>query len=171
MDKSAEAPPAWPLEVAALHLFYINAGVSPCVELFSRTLGSRKRLSACERSDGLDRQQRLRRPGEQGGAFRLPRSVILLARRRCGSIRIYLEDALLAKRRLLLDVECKHGRIPPHDRGPVGHWPMQARPHRAHIWRVALRPAVEHAVLAEGWAARRGLRIPARVCRTGRASG
>src|SRR4051812_22220359 len=53
VDKGAEASPAWPLGVTALHLFYINAGVSPCVELFGRTLGSSKRLSTCERSDGL----------------------------------------------------------------------------------------------------------------------
>ena len=114
VDKSTEAPPAWPLVIAALYLFYIDAGASPCVEFFSPALGRSNRISSRERSDSLDRQRWLGRPSEQRRALRFPRSIILLARRCRGSIRIYLEDALLPKPDVVLLVELEHRRIPPH---------------------------------------------------------
>ena len=48
MHKGAESPPAWPLEVAALQYFDINAGLRKCAMSFERVVGTLGRFPTNE---------------------------------------------------------------------------------------------------------------------------
>ena len=137
MHEHAKPPPAGALgTTGACHDLHLNALVC--------SFGTGKHR------DSLHRKRRMRCAGEYFLARRLPVGVARLAGCCGGAVRVGLEDAPLAQRRLLLHIELEDSGIPPRDRRPSGARPVQARLDRSLGRRDTFGATVEYAVVSEG---------------------